>query len=111
MSKWSGVIGFKDEFERSSSIWVEDIIEKEYYGDIIKNYKFSESVSEINDSININNQFSVISDPYALENFHKMIYITYMGTKWKIRNVEIQYPRVILGVGGVYNEENQARIR
>lgn len=106
MNKWAGVIGFRDEIEEKPSVWVERTIEKKYYGDIIKNYKFSENQSEINDSININNQISLIADPYARENFHKMIYITYMGTKWKIKNIEVQYPRLIIGIGGVYNEEN-----
>jgi hypothetical protein len=32
-----------------------------------------------------------------------MLYVEFMGTKWKITNVEVQYPRLILSVGGVYN--------
>lgn len=33
-----------------------------------------------------------------------MRYIEFMGAKWKITNIEVQYPRLILTVGGVYNE-------
>ena len=37
-----------------------------------------------------------------------MVYVELMGEKWKVTDVEIQYPRLILSIGGVYNGE-QAR--
>lgn len=106
MSKWAGIIGFRYQTETEPSVWVEDVIEKRYYGDVIKNYRSMNGDSEINDSISLSNQISIISDPYARENFHRLIYLTYMGTKWKVRNIEVQYPRLILTLGGVYNDEN-----
>ena len=33
-----------------------------------------------------------------------MRYVEFMGAKWKISSVEVQYPRLILTVGGVYND-------
>ena len=33
-----------------------------------------------------------------------MKYIEFEGTKWKITNVEVRYPRLNLTVGGIYNE-------
>ena len=59
----------------------------------------------INDNLNISNEFSIIADPFAYENFQNMRYIVFMGAKWKITSVEVQYPRLILTVGGVYNEQ------
>ena len=57
----------------------------------------------INDDININNSISIVADPYAYENFHNMRYAILEGVKWKITNVEINRPRLILTIGGVYN--------
>ena len=55
--------------------------------------------------LNVSNEFSIVADPFAYANFHSMRFIEYMGAKWKISNVEVQYPRLILTVGGVYNEQ------
>ena len=52
----------------------------------------------------IANEFSIIADSFAKDNFHLMRYIEFEGTKWKITNVEGRYPRLNLTVGGIYNE-------
>lgn len=43
-------------------------------------------------------------DQFAVENVGNMRYATYMNSKWKITDVEVEYPRLILTLGGVYNE-------
>ena len=103
MSKWYGKIGYADHVEKEPGDWVEEITEKSYYGDVIRNTRLLQNSGGINDNVNISNQFSVVADPYAIQNFHAMRYIEFMGTKWKITNVEVQHPRLILTVGGLYN--------
>ena len=98
------MIGYAITEETEPGIYVEKIIENQYYGDIIKNTRRLKEVNKVNDDINISNQFSIIADPFANNNFHAMRYIEFMGTKWKITDVEVQYPRLILSVGGLYNE-------
>ena len=78
-------------------------MENEYIGDVIRNTRRLKEASKINDDITISNQISIIADPYATNNFHTMRYIVYMGSKWKITEVEVQYPRLILTLGGLYN--------
>ena len=104
MAKFCGMIGYAITEETEPGIYVEKIIENQYYGDIIKNTRRLKEVNKVNDDINISNQFSIIADPFANNNFHAMRYIEFMGTKWKITDVEVQYPRLILSVGGLYNE-------
>lgn len=104
MAKFSGKIGFLDTIETKPGIWEDKLLEKKYYGDIVRNMSRWESSSSINGSIALNNSFSIVADPYAKENFQKMKYICYLGIKWKIENIEVQYPRLILTVGGEYNE-------
>ena len=103
MAKFYGVIGFAETTETSPSVWMEQIIERSYYGDLVRNTRRLESSGNENDNINIANQISIVADPYANQNFHTMRYVEFMGTKWKISNVEVQYPRLVLTVGGVYN--------
>jgi hypothetical protein len=102
MAKWFGVIGFAETVEVSPGVWEEQITERNYYGDMYRNTRRLQSTDKVNDDININNELSILSDPYAVEHFHSMRYATMMGGKWKVTNVDVQFPRLILTMGGLY---------
>lgn len=103
MAKYYGIVGYEITKETEPGIYEETIVEEQYYGDVIKNTRRLQDSGKVNSNINISNQFSIIADPFANNNFHSMRYIEFMGTKWKITDVEVQYPRLILTVGGIYN--------
>ena len=104
MAKWFGVIGYAETVETGPGIWEEEITEHNYYGDILSNSsRWDQNQNSTNDNINISNRISIVADPFAMENFYKMRYIEFMGTNWKITNVQVQYPRLIISIGGVWN--------
>lgn len=103
MAKFYGTIGYVKTVETEPGMWEEQKTERQYYGELVKNARRLESSGGVNDNINISNEVSIVADPYAYENFHAMRYIKFMGAKWKISNVEVRYPRLILTIGGVYN--------
>ena len=103
MAKWYGKIGFIKQVEKKPGVYVSETIERNYYGDIIRNTRRLQTSDKLNDDINVSNEISIVADPFARENFHAMRYIEFMGTKWKVSSVEVQYPRLILSLGGVYN--------
>ena len=103
MAKWYGEIGYGFSVETAPSVYTEKIIPRMYYGDIVRNNRALQTADKVNDDINISNQLSILSDPYACKNFHSMRYATFMGTKWKITNVEVEYPRLILTLGSEYH--------
>lgn len=103
MPKFYGSIGYAISKETAPGVWIEDIVEHEYSGDVYRNTRKLQSGNQLNDSIDISNEISILSDPFANENFHSMRYVTYMGAKWKVSSVEVRYPRLILTVGGLYN--------
>lgn len=103
MAKWHGNIGYVETVEVQPGIWKEQVIERQYYGDVTRNTRSLQQSDGVNDNVNISNNISIIADPYANENFHNMRYAQFMGTNWKITNIEVQYPRLILTIGGVYN--------
>lgn len=106
MAKWYGEIGYAEMVETSPGVWTERITKRNYFGDVVRNSsRWSTSSDSTNDDLNIDNQISIVADPFAYQNFHKMKYIAFMGAKWKITKVEPQHPRLILSVGGVYNGE------
>lgn len=107
MSKWYGMIGFSETVESEPGIWDPVITEKPYYGDVISNrWNRQVSSNSTNDNINITNSISIVADPYAVDNCSKMTYVEFMGTKWKVSSVDVQYPRLILSIGGVWNGES-----
>lgn len=103
MAKWYGKIGYAETSEIRPGVWSEQITEREYFGDLTRITRKLQTSDKVNDDLNISNELSIVSDPYANENFHEMRYAEFMGAKWKITNVEVQYPRLILTLGGVYN--------
>ena len=103
MAKYYGVIGYAEAVETAPGVWKEQITERNYYGDVIRNARRLQTADKLNDDINVNNELSIVADPYAINNFHAMRYAEFMGAKWKISNVEVKYPRLILTLGGLYN--------
>lgn len=103
MAKFFGKIGYAETVETVPGVWTEEITERDYYGDLIRNTRRLQTADKLNDDINIANELSIVADPYAINNFHSMRYAKFMGTAWKITNVEVQYPRLILTLGGVWN--------
>ena len=107
--KFYGVIGYcetvEEEGDRKGN-WIENqVTERYYFGDVLRNTrKWDKSQNDsINDDLNVNNSFSIVADAYAYNHFFAMKYVKWMGAYWKITNVEVQRPRLILTVGGVYN--------
>ena len=105
MAKWYGIIGYAETVETERGIWENRIVERPYYGDVNRNTRRLQNSGSVNDDINVANEISIVADPFAENNFHKMRYVEFMGTKWKVSTVEVQYPRLILTVGGEYNGE------
>lgn len=106
MARFCGKVGYVNTVEVEPGIWAEEVTEKTYFGDVIRNTRMLQnSTIGTNDNINISNQISIVSDPYANQNFHSIRYVEFMGTNWKVSNIDVQYPRLILSMGGVYNGE------
>ncbi len=104
MAKFYGIIGYSVTEETSPGVWTESITERNYYGDVIRNTRRWQPGEGLNDNLTINNIISIVADPFAYQNFHAIRYIKWMGVSWKIDNIEVQRPRLILTIGGVYNE-------
>lgn len=103
MDKFYGAIGFAGSIETAPGVWQDTIIEKKYYGDIIRSSGVIRSSGQVNDDLQISSQISIISDPYAKSNFKNVRYVSLEGAKWKVTNVEMRYPRLLLTLGGLYN--------
>ena len=104
MAKFYGVIGYAETVETKPGVWRNVKTERNYSGDVLHFSRRWETGQGLNDNVNINNRISIVADPFAYKNFMTMKYIVWMDAKWEITNVEVQQPRLILTIGGVYNE-------
>ena len=105
MNRFYGKVGYVIPTENPPGVWKDIPVERPHYGDVVRNTSNVEVGSGLNDDVVINNSISIVADPFAYENFQHMRYVEWMGTLWKIKTVEVQYPRLLLTIGGVYNGE------
>lgn len=103
MAKFYGEIGYAETVETKPGVWTKKITTRNYPGDLIRDVRNNQSTDQLNDNINIANEISIIADPFANNNFHSMVYVEFMGAKWKITKVQVRHPRLILTIGGIYN--------
>lgn len=106
MAKFYGVVGFAitNEVGGNTGIWEDTIIERPYYGDVLKSMsRWQSSSDKLLDNIEVSNRISILADAYANEYCFAMRYIKWNGVSWVIQSVEIERPRLILTIGGVYN--------
>ena len=103
--KYCGDIGYFEIVETKPGLCEQKLVFKKAKGDIIRNTKRNQMASNINDNIIVNNSISIVADPYAREHFFNIKCARWQGTLWNVSSVEVQYPRLILELGGPYNED------
>ncbi len=108
MARFSGTIGFltteEQDPENYPGVWVEVVKEKRYYGDVLSNSRRWDQNGNFNETLTVNNRISIVADQFARANMGAMRFVRWLGDTWKISNTEIQYPRIILTLGGQYHE-------
>lgn len=110
MAKFYGIVGYAQTEEVDPGVWEEVVVERNYFGDVTRNTRRWEKGESINDDLNINNLISIVADAFAYQHFFAIRYVKWMGSRWKVTNVEVQRPRLILTIGGVYNGPEKEEI-
>lgn len=103
MSKYYGKVGYAVTSETAPGVWKNSIVEKAYYGDIMKYATKWQNSGGVNDDLNVSNTISILADAFAYQNFSSIKYIEWMGVKWKVTQIEVQRPRLLLSIGGEWN--------
>lgn len=104
--KFSGFVGFwEGDVETDPGVWKPQIVERPYVGNVTRYFrKFNPSQYQ-NDDFRLNNQIEILSDIYARKNFTSIRYVKWNGVKFKVPTVEVNYPRLVLEIGEVYNDD------
>lgn len=105
MARFAGKIGFAHSVESKDEpgIWKDEIIERNYRGDINRRTFRNKPTNSINDNLTMSSEVSVVADLFASDNYHLVRYVEYRGAKWKVSSVDLQPPRLILTLEEVYN--------
>jgi hypothetical protein len=103
MARFFGRIGYGESVETAPGVWVDEIIEHSYYGEVIRNARNLREGENLNPDLSVQNSISIVADAYANEHFFAIRYVEWAGTLWTVSSVEVQSPRLLLRLGEVYN--------
>ena len=103
MAKFHGEIGYGASVETSPGVWEDVITERKYYGDVVKTSRKLLEGEKLNYDLTVGNSISIVADAYANEHFFAIRYIKWAGTFWTVSDVEVERPRLLMRLGGVYN--------
>lgn len=105
MAKFYGAVGYARMAETGLDIHEEIITERMYSGDVLEDSRKWVQSEYLNDKLVVNNNISIVADPYAYQNYDAIRYVVWNGVKWKVTNTRVAYPRLLLYLGGLYNEQ------
>lgn len=97
-------IGFVKTIEIEPGVWENQSYERSYVCRVLSNsYKWSRE-EKITEDLSLSNRFSVVCDATLQKDCGYMKYIVYLGNKWTVNTIKMNFPRLEISVGGLYNE-------
>ena len=104
MTRFYGKVGYASaSVETAPGVWSESIVERNYFGDVVRSSRKLEEGEKVNNDISVGNSISIVADEYALNHFFAIRFVEWAGSRWTVTDVEVQRPRLILRLKGVYN--------
>ena len=103
MARFYGRVGYGQSVETAPGVWMDQITERFYTGDVVRNARNLQQGENLNADLSVQNSISIVADAYATEHFFAIRYVEWSGTLWTISSVEVQSPRLLLRLGEVYN--------
>ena len=103
MAKYSGKVGYGEEVETVPGVWEVRIEERMMKGDKIRQNANIRDSGKVNNEITLNHRVSLLGDAYAFANYYIMKWIEIDGRRWEVASVEVQRPRLIVDIGGLWH--------
>lgn len=103
MARFFGRVGYGETAEAEPGVHVDVIVERSYYGDVIRNARNLREGENLNPDLSVQNSISIVADAYANDHFFAIRYVEWAGVLWTVSSVEVQSPRLLLRLGEVYN--------
>lgn len=103
MARFYGKVGYGHDVDLGNGVHELSITERAYFGDAVRNTRRLTEGEKVNDDLTVGNSISIVADAYANEHFFAIRYVEWAGTLWEVTDVEVQSPRLLLRLGGIYN--------
>jgi hypothetical protein len=103
MARFHGRVGFGATVEGQPGVFADQIVEHNFYGDVVQNRRNLQQGENLNKDLSVSNSISIVGDAYAREHFFAIRYVEWAGQLWAVTSVEVQAPRLVLQLGEVYN--------
>lgn len=103
MARFHGKVGYGETVETSPGVWVDEVVEHEHFGDVVRASRQLREGENLNQDLTVGNSISIVANAYASEHFHSIKYVEWAGALWTVIDVEVQMPRLLLRLGEVYN--------
>ena len=103
MARFAGKVGYGESIETAPGVWTEQIVERSYFGDVIRNTRRLSEGENVNPDLSVGNSISIVADAYANDHFFAIRYVEWAGSLWTVSEVTVERPRLILRLGEVYN--------
>jgi len=100
----SGVIGYGEQTKIRPGVVEDVIIEKKFRGETVRPPSSGpDEGQKVNDDLRVGVTLSIVAGAYHSTHVHAIRYISWQGQLWKVSNVDVQHPRLILRLGGLYH--------
>jgi hypothetical protein len=103
VAKFSGKVGFGVPTETAPGVHSDVITELSYYGDVVRDARRLSEAEQLNKQISTTNSISIVADAHANANYFAIRFVEWGGVAWTVTEVEVEFPRLILRLGEVYN--------
>jgi hypothetical protein len=103
MARFHGRVGYGESKETAPGVWSDEITERSYYGDVVRNARNLREGEQLNFDLSVQNSISIVADAYANDHFFAIRYVEWSGVLWTVTSVEVQSPRLLLRLGEVYS--------
>lgn len=105
--RFYGAVGYATSVEATPGVWTDVITEINYFGDVIRATRRLDPPFSVpptlNSNLSLENQFSVLADAMAYDNFRNIRYVRWENTNWTVTSAEIVRPRLTLTIGEPWN--------
>lgn len=103
MTRFFGKVGYGNTVDKGHGVHDVVITERPYQGDVIRPSRRFADDNKVNSDLTVGNAISIVADGYANNHFFAIRYVEWRGALWEVSNIDVESPRLILRLGGVYN--------
>lgn len=103
MARFNGKVGYGISTEVAVDVWSDVITERAYKCDSVRQSKSTVQSDSMTDDIRLEDRISIVADEFSMANYMRIKYVERAGSRWTVTAVEVQRPRLLLSLGGVYN--------